>query len=199
MPTNPQDILRVAARSSIAGVGDFVNVYHYRYKGAGVYADLATTTDLVLEMDALYTTIVSKINSNCLFQDVNVYNVTQFRPLGTFPWPVLVAGASGGDPLPAQVAAFVRGLSGYSRNWAKKFIGPLSEGDNTPTGTLSSNLLADLVNFGIEWVTPALPGFNTIFEPVVYHKQFDLWRVLTSSVVTNLWATVRRRRVNRGS
>jgi len=199
MPQAQNDILRVAARASIAGVGDFVNVFHYRYTGAGAYADLATVTDLALEMDTLYTILAPRISNLCLYQDVNVYNATQFRPLGVVPFPVLVAGGSGGDPLPAQVAGFVRGLSGYSRNWARKFIGPIGEADNTPTGVLSATLLGALVSFGAEWVFPALPGFSSIFTPVVYHSKFDLWRPLTSAVISNLWATVRRRRVNRGS
>lgn len=199
MPQAQNDILRVAARSSIAGWGDFVNVFHYRYFGAGAYGDVATVTDLALQMDTQYTELLGQINSNCLFQDINVYNVTQFRPLGVVPWPILVAGGSGGDPLPGQMAAFVRGLSGYSRNWAKKFIGPLSESANTATGVLSGALLTDLAAFAAEWVFPSLVGFNTIFEPVVYHKQFNIWRPLTSAVVSNLWATMRRRRIGRGS
>lgn len=199
MPTNTNDILRTATRLAVAGVGDFVNVYHHRYIGVGTLSDAATVALLTAGMDALYDTIDGIISNTCLFQDINVYNATQFRPLGVEPWPTLVAGVAGGDPLPWQMAAFVRGTTGFSRNWAKKFIGPFAESANGPTGFATSGILTDLAAFGVEWLASTVLGFTAALEPVVYHRKFDTWRVLTGIVLSNNWATIRRRRPFRGS
>ena len=198
MPTEPQDVLRASARLSIQGQGDFVNVWHFRYDvGTPLSDDL--TIDLVAErLDAAYDLIKSFIANDAAFVDINVFNVTQNRPLGSTPWPTLVNGLDSDEMLPGQVAAFVRFPSGFSRNWAKKFIGPMTVGQNTTTGLMENATVAALVAFASEILTGTLAGSTTDLETIVYYARTQQWVAVTSAIVRNVWATVRTRRSGRG-
>lgn len=193
------DILRVAARLNVPVVGDFVNVFHYRQTDIGLPSEATVLADFAEIMEALYSTVVAGISAEAEFVDINVFNITQDRPMGSIAWPTLTAGGAAGDMLPAQAAAFVRATTGFSRNWAKKFIGPCSEGSSTPQGFVAAALVALLEAFAAEWITTATPTPTNTYESVVYHRSADTWRVLTSGIVTNVWATIRRRRVGVGA
>jgi len=198
MPCNQSDILRIAARLNYVGIGDFVNVYHYRLTTAGFVTDAMVVDDLAEIMDALYATISPSISDYANFVDVNIFNVTQDRPLGSTAWPTMTSGEASGDVLPSQVAAFVRATTGYSRNWARKFLGPFLEASNTSDGRVYSTLLGRLASFLAEWLVTTADTYGD-YLPVVYHSKTSTWKVLIDGVVRNVWATVRRRRVGRGS
>lgn len=199
MPTEQNDILRVAARLSIADVGDFVNVFHYRQTGATPVSDQDTLEDMGIAMDDIYTPLAARQAVTVTYEDVNAFNVTQGRPLGTIDWPVLTSGGSGTDPLPAQVAAFVRGTTGYSRNWARKFFGPFNEQDSTGNGFIASALLTALGDAAANWISGPLSGWIGQYVPVVLDADAGQWRQVIEAIISNVWATVRRRRAGRGA
>jgi hypothetical protein len=198
MPCMPDDILRVAARMNYVGIGDFVNVFHFRCNTSPFVTDGYALVDMALVMDALYDTIAPSLSDYANFVDVNVFNVTQDRPLGSTAWPTQTTGEASGDVLPSQCAAFVRATTGYSRNWARKFLGPFLEASNTSDGRVYSTLLTRLANFLAEWLVSTAVTTGT-YTPVVYHSKTSTWKALVDGVVRNVWATVRRRRVGRGS
>lgn len=199
MPTVVNDIFRVAARMHQPSIGDFVNVYHFQCTTVVGSADATARDDMALLMDAMYTLIQSAMPDGMTFEDVNIFNVTQNRPLGSEPWPVLTTGGQAADELAAQTAVFLRGLTGFSRNWARKFIGPFTENSNSPGGIVATPLMNALVNFGGQWLSAGTVGMTNIYNPVVRYAVGGVWAPITSIVISNIWATIRRRRIGRGS
>jgi len=130
---------------------------------------------------------------------VNLFNVTQSAPIGSFPWTTQTAGEGGANALPPQVAAFVRGTTGRSRVWGKKFIGPLREEDNSGLGTISSTLFNRLVTFAGNWIASHTAASGSIFQAVVFCRQLDEWLFMTEAVVKNIYGTIRRRKPGVGS
>lgn len=199
MPTSSlNDVFRVAARLNVPVTGDFVNVFHYKLTGGVDLDDEDVADDLTAIIDMLYSKFYGMISSDAAFVDINIFNVTQDRPLGSYAWPTMVNGARTGDMLPPQVAAFVRGITGYSRNWARKFFGPIGETDNLNEGYIAPASMPLLVTAAAEWVVSTAIVLNTWY-PVVYHARTGQWRELVSALVTNVWATIRRRRAGRGA
>lgn len=198
MPTATDDILRVAARQNVPGIGDFVNVFHYKCISGAPISDADTLADMGEFMDMLYTKVQAIISSYADPVDVNVFNVTQDRPLGSTPFPVWTGGTATGDAEPAQVAAFIRGLSGYSRNWAKKFIGPLSESRIATIGLMDGTTLTALGAFGAEWVLSTATSVGG-YIAVVYHSSAGLYRAINSVAYDNVPCIIRRRRAGIGS
>lgn len=200
MAVNTGDILRVACRMHHATHGDLVNVFHYRSTSAAPVDDSDVLGDMAAYMDTLYKTIDQDMHKDWTFEDVNVFDVTQNRPLGVAAWPTLVAGGDEyNDCQPSQVAALVRGTTGYSRNWARKFIGGLTEARNTSGGFVDSTTMTDLAAFAAAWIAGGLGSGGETFEPVVWHKAASMWRPITEAVIRNVWSTVRTRRTGRGA
>lgn len=193
------DILRVAARLHHELTGDMVNVFHYRIKAGTALSDVQVLDDIALGMDTLYTEIVGDLNNTVGFADINIFNESKNAPVGTAPWPSLTGGTSSSHMLPSTVAAFVRATTGQSRNWAKKFIGGLTEDANTSTGVIGSGVLSDLASWGALWLINIVGSGTNEYEPVVHHNQSGTWRLLTDIIIRNVWAQVRKRRIGRGS
>jgi len=194
------DILRVAARMHHALHGDLVNVYHLRVEDIASMDDSIALDACAEWIETLYTTVVSHMAQAWTFEDINVFDVTQDRPLGSAAWPTLVDGGDEyNDTQPPQVAALVRATTGYSRNWARKFLGGFSEARNTAQGFLDSTLVTALGNFALAWITPLVEAEAYTLQPVVWHKGASLWRPLVEGVVRNVWSTVRTRRTGRGA
>lgn len=193
------DIFRVAARMNQPSVGDFVNVYHFKLTNLVNGSDFEVTDDLTKMVDKMYSFISSAMPDGMTFADINVFNVTQNKPLGSYPWNTQVAGGQAADELAAQTAAFIRGTTGFSRNWARKFIGPFTENSNYPGGLIGTPLMNALTNFGAEWLSTTYAGLTNDFAPVVRYAYAGTWEQITGIVLTNIWATIRRRRVGRGS
>jgi hypothetical protein len=200
MAVNSGDILRVAARLNGAAHGDITNVWHVRFNGPGPITDAVAVSACVNYMEDVYTPVKSNITDNYDFEDVNVFNVTQDKPAGVAAWSTLVKGGdTGGETMPPQVAAFVRGTTGYSRNWAKKFIGGLGEAVCNDAGFVSDTFLANLAALGVAWLTGYSFATDNTLTPVVYHLSGATWRDIVEVVVRNVWSTVRTRRTGRGS
>jgi len=200
MTVSMGDKLRIAARLNNSEHGDCTNVFHVQFEGAAPVADTVAVDACAAWMEEVYGPIKNNIVDNYDFEDINVFNVTQGRPLGVVAWPTFVKGGdTGGEMMAPQVAAFVRGTTGYSRNWAKKFFGGLGEAVCTDTGFLSSAFMANLATLGAAWVA----GYTTVpgseLGPVVYHLSAAQWRTITEVVIRNVWSTIRTRRAGRGS
>ena len=193
------DIIRVAARLQHDEFGDCVNVYHFRKTDATPSTDNADVDDCCDLMDNLYDQINAFIHSTYSYYDINVFNVTQDRPLGSWSWDALTVGGAGGEMMPSQCAAYVQGNTGYSRSWARKFIGGLSETHNT-NGKIAAALLAALTNFGVRWCLAVGNGaLTSTWEPVIYSTKVAAWRVIADVIIRDVWATIRRRRKGRGA
>jgi hypothetical protein len=200
MAIQPNDILRVAARLRVTDVGDFVNVFHYRVNNAGGFTDTQVCEELAQQVDDMYQQIKGYVPSYAAAVDINFFNVSQSVPLGSLPWPVLTGGTGGtGDMLPAQACAFVRALTGYSRSWAKKFLGPFVESFCDAHGFVASGGLTALGLFGSDWLSTVTWAAVGEAQPVVFNSKLAQWLPLIEIVVRNVFATMRTRRAGRGS
>lgn len=198
MPSVVNDVFRVAVRLNVPVTGDFVNVFHYRITTVNDADDGWAILDFREIMDPLYTTLTNLLTGSANEVDINIFNVTQGRPLGSHAFLSWTGPTAAGEMYAPQVAAFVRGLTGYSRNWAKKFLGPLSEVHCGPYGQIDSTGMTILANFGAEWLTTTATPQN-VYEPVVWHSLNGLWRPITSVITSNIPATMRRRRQGSGA
>jgi hypothetical protein len=181
-------------------IGDFVNVYHWRIALMSTSTD-ENINDAILErMEDLYSPFLGFMSDSLNFSDINIFNVTQDMPIGSFPWPTISSGTGGsGESLPPQVAYFIRGLSGFSRNWAKKFIGPFLETASAGSGVVQAAVMTAGGTFATNWLASLMATGGARLESVVYHASAGLWRELVEAVSTNIWATFRTRRHGRGA
>jgi len=192
------DILRVAARLEDQNGDDVVNVYHFAYRNAAVLTDAQAMDAVAAYLEEMYTEIQPNIHSSAIFRDINYFNVTTDMPMGTIDWPTLTTGAGTGDQLPNQMAAMVRGVTGHSRNWARKFLGPWGETRNSTYGKIDATLLTALANYAVQW----LEGGGTApvkWFPIVWNKVLQQWVDITGTVIRDVWSTIRRRRAGRGA
>lgn len=199
--TNDGDILRISARMTSVIHGDLVNVYHYRCNpdSGGSLTDAVTLVQAGQLMEDLYEDLDDVMCEEYSFADINVFNVTQDRPLGSTTWPTLTDGDLADDPLPSTVAAFVQLPTGFSRVWGRKFFGGLSEVNNTTTGRISSGLQSALADAAATilagWTSPTSDEWTS----VIWSTKYGDWLELTSAIIGNVWATIRRRRIGKGS
>lgn len=198
MTVNTGDIIRVAARLKDQDNQDVVNVWHVVSHTLTPVTDANAMSDVADYMEEIYDEVRPHIHSGADFYDINFFNVTQDHPMGSVPWPTLTVGAGSGDPLPSQVSAMIRGTTGQSRNWARKFFGPYSETSNTDNGLIVSTVQAELVAAGVAWLA-GHTGTHIIVAPVVWNKKIGAWYAVTAAIVRDIWSTVRRRRKGRGS
>jgi hypothetical protein len=201
MSCDLSDVLRVTAIMKEEDAGIQANVYLVRIHsitGAGI-ADATVLADMADYLDGMYDNIDTLMSNRVDFYQVNVFNVTQDRPLGNTSWPTLTHGNEGANILPTQVAAFIQGNTGYSRCWARKFVGGFTETHNESGGIIAAALIAALVNMASDWLAGWTGTGGDTYEPVVYSSKFGLYRVVAEAVIREIWATIRRRRIGKGA
>jgi hypothetical protein len=194
------DILRVAARMNIQGRGDIVNVFHMRLDSASPWAESTLGAGVGDFLEELYANINTYIVNEQAYEDINVFNVTQGVPVGVFAWPTMTTGGdTSQDALPSQVSALVRFTTGYSRNWARKFLGTFTEISNESTGRVAGGLLSALALFAADALTGYVIGGTDQLIMVVFNKALDAYVELEEAVIRNVWSTIRTRREGVGS
>lgn len=199
MAIGTNDVIRVAARGHLPLVGDLVNVFHLKI-GSGTIDAESVVIDAILDwVETIYTPIMGFMSSSCTVTDINIFNVTQNQPVGSFAWPTLVGGSQGGDILPSTIAGFVRATTGISRNWAKKFVWPMAESANDGQGFVAAAAMTALMDFGAAWIAPFTLPLGVNVHPVVFHAATGTWNTVTEIIVRNVWANMRTRRPGRGS
>lgn len=195
------DILRVSAIMQNADSGMVANVFHVRVASLASPSlpDDDAKTDVAAYVDGIYAPMNNLIANDIRYDTVNVFNVTQNRPLGNEPWPTLTLGANTDEILPSTVAAFIQGNSGYSRTWARKFLGGLTTASNTSNGFIEPATVTALAGWGARWIAGYTSGAFSVYEPVVYRSVLALWVPVLEVIVRDVWATIRRRRAYRGA
>jgi hypothetical protein len=192
------DVIRIAARLKDQDNQDVVNVWHVQSAGVALVSDAIAMAELGTYLELIYDEVRPHIHAAADFYDLNFFNVTTDHPMGSTPWPTLTVGAGTGDPLPSQVSAMIRGTTGLSRNWARKFFGPYSETANTDNGLIVSTVQAEIVAAGVAWLA-GHTGAVGDWLPVVWSSKDSAWHVIFGVIVRDIWSTIRRRRKGRGS
>lgn len=201
MVTNVGDILRVSAIMKNVDSGMVANVFHLRLASvsSGPISDEDTKIDVAAYLNGLYSPMNNLIANDIRYDTINVFNITQDRPYGNQPWPTLVQGTNTDELLPSTVAAFVQGNTGFSRCWARKFISGFTTASNTSNGFIEPATLTALAGWGSRWVAGYTSLANSTYWPVVYRSVVALWVPVVEVIVKDVWATIRRRRANRGA
>lgn len=201
MATELNDILRVTALMQNVTSGALANVFLVKVttKTSSPLSDAQTLLDMGQYMDDLYSNINAAMDNETAFDVVNVFNVTQDRPLGNTAWPVLTMGLHADQPLPSQCACFLQGNTGFSKSWARKFLGAFTEAHCGATGKIENTLLSQLLNFAADWLLGYTSAGSDVYTPVVYSSKVMLYRTIIEVVIRNIWATIRRRRIGRGA
>lgn len=201
MTSNLHDIFRVTTLLQEAESGAIANVFLAKLitKTSVTLTDGETMTDLAKWMDNAFDPLAQWICDTVTFDVVNVFNVTQDRPLGNEPWPVQTAGEQTLDPLPAQCACYVQFETGISRSWGRKFMGGFSELANNLEGYITANLVTALASFALVITNGYTSAASDSYGPYIYSTQINDYRPIVSATVRNVWSTIRRRRIGRGS
>src|SRR3989304_4991246 len=124
MTVELNDIIRVTARMLHAGTSAVQNQYHFRYGGAGSAEDSAIQTAIAERIDEAYTPLVPFQQDNFQYDDIQIWNVTQDRPMITQDWPILTLGTGNGAMLPLQIACLVLFRTNTARSQGRKYLPP---------------------------------------------------------------------------
>lgn len=195
------DILRVSAIMENADSGMVANVFTVEVlalPGSSI-SDSTAKTDLAAYMNGLYSPLNGRIANDIFYRTINVFHITEDRPLGNVAWPSLTQGTNADEILPSTVAAFIQGNTGYSRTWARKFLGGFTVSSNTSNGFIEPTALTDLASWGARWVAGYTSGAGSQYGPVVWRSNMAAYVPVSEIIVRDVWATIRRRRAYRGA
>lgn len=191
------DVLRIAARMRLAGIGDIINVYNFVVAVNGFLNDGQVMDAVANIMDDLYTTINQNVHQDVAYESIEGLNVTKSELLPDRDWPLLVAGANITDMLPEMNAAccFFRTITPKVR--ASKFLPPF--GVNTQTdGALNAVPVTEIEAFGDFLVAPIVETSLTLGY-VSRNRVTGIITSVSSRVVPARFRTQRNRRLGVGS
>jgi hypothetical protein len=201
MPIGENDIIRVACGFRHSTGGQQVNVYHLRVTDPGdPVDDDAILEDIVDYFDNLYGVINTDVSNKVAYTEIGLFNESQMYSYAPYLWPTRTTGAAtGSDSLPPQVAAFVRGTTGYSRNWMKKWLPTFGEETTQGDGKFNTTTMGHLTTFAGNFTDQFTVGNAGIAEFVVWHKDTMGFHKVTGARVSDIPGTMQRRKPGRGS
>jgi len=200
------DTFRVAIEGTASNGHNWANVLHYRKTGALSYAGAIAILDPIL-LDHVSTNNGGGSGWNALAHTTARINQFRYTPLdGASASTIIthaVAGISGGDPLPANMALCVslRTASRGPGARGRVYTGPHIESDNDSSGNPSAALVSTLA---LQWTAhlAALVGTGVslvvvsaweVVNDVLVPRATPVARDVTSISVDSRWDTQRRR------
>ena len=191
------DVIRTTARMKLDGVHDVVSVYHHKALNTNIGTDDDFMVGMAAGLDAAHTLINADITTRLTYINVEGINVTAARLLPAKPWPLLVAGLTGQDMLPEEVAGcvFFRTLRPKTR--ASKFIGGYTEFSNSGGG-LSVTTVSNLQAYG-DLLVGDIAADGAVMEYGAYNALLARMTLVNAAIVPARWRTQRRRRFGVGS
>lgn len=149
---HPGDILRVTAKM-VFGADQVQNVYHLRVDTSEDVDDDTMQLYVTEKIDAMYNWYQPSMCANVTFTTIELWNVSQDRPMGDWDWPTLTVGGASGDGLPKQCAPLILFGTLTARSQGRKYMPTTNEAGSTSGGSLVSSVLADLGEFAAEVLT----------------------------------------------
>jgi hypothetical protein len=191
--------VRVAA--SLGGIqgDDLVNVFEFRNDSGVAVTYEDTIAQLRASFGDLYQEFRFNISVGILARTMSFWDVAGAAPMGVYTWDTFVGGEESTQPLPQQVAGFVFFRTHKSRCIGKKFVPGPCEAQNDADATPTNGYRVALQ----DWAD----GLMGLSETV----DFGDWTYVIRSTVDNqlyvpyaafppdVWSTLRRRRIGRGS
>jgi hypothetical protein len=188
---NNNDIMRVTAKTTIPP-DDFQNVYHARYLGASGQSDAVAWLAIANVLEAAYTELLPGVTNQLDFDTIEVWNVTQDRPMIEASWPTLTSGSSVGEPLPFQCAACVLFPTATARSQGRKFFPGFTESETGGDSLWDAAALVDLVAAAAELLGTFTMGAGN-FSFGNYNEDLVRFAQWISAIVQAVIKTQRRR------
>lgn len=191
------DILRVTANQVVNSSDAIQNVFYFQMDAGGEESDTDTRNAIAAHLDAAWLNLESKISPQCVFTNIEFYNVTQDVPMLPRAWPTPPVGTAVGAMLPLQTCPLVTFPTLTKRSTGKKYLGGFTISAITVGGQLEAGHIASLGLWKDDIMSTIL-----IDDSVGYigHLQkstgnFVIW---DQGFVNPIVATQRRRRIGVG-
>lgn len=197
MTVNSGDILRVTAKMYM-GVVDVQNVYHIQAQSTGEVSDEDAVDEIKARLNAAYAELVPQQTDTLQYDTIEIFNVTQDKPIDEVTWPTLTDGDVVGDMLPSQMSGLVRFTTQTARSQGRKFIGGVIEGDNDSDGLPDTDILTALADYAADLLAAWLVGSGS-FAFGNYNVDLDRFAEWVSPIVNTIWSALGRRRFGQGS
>jgi len=197
MAVEVADILRIAARMRLDGIGDIINVYHFVVAVQDLLDDNEVMDGVATLMDELYTIVNGVIANNVSYESIDGQNITKDELLPSKDWPLLTVGGNVSDMLPEMTACCVFFRTIKPRVRAAKFLPPFTEGGNDE-GLIEAATLALAKDYGDFLVDP-LVTTDLQLGYVSFNRVTGVATEIISRVAPARFRTQRRRRLGVGS
>lgn len=193
------DIIRITARLQAGSVDDVQNVFHVQIINAGALSETQKRSDLRFWLETVMSGLVPFIHQDVTFDAIDYFNESTGNPEGSNEWIVWSNGGQVVDEkLPNQLAGYVSLQTGISKRNGGKFFGVFTEADNV-NGFMSPALVNALVATGLSLINPYTGPNGLQFLPGIYSRVDNTLYSITSVLVSNTWANLKKRRPGIGS
>lgn len=193
------NILRFSFRQKWDGTDEQVNVMHWRVNENGTESDFNIIDGIIQTVTACYVSIEAHIANNVQPTVVDVYNVTLDAPLGQFAWTGGYSGGTGsGEALPTTNAALILFNTDTKRLQGKIYLPTFLEAAQADS-RWTNTVLTAMTNFADGLVSGWSGGLGGEAEYVVWSRTRGIGRAPTSYRNVQIVATMRSRRLGRGS
>jgi len=197
MAVENNDVLRVSCKMSLFGQ-DVQNVFYIRNNGAGSVDDTTAVTEVLARLDSAFVLQNGEITNNLSYDSIEIFNITQDRPMGEYAWPTLTVGGAVSEALPNQVSGLVLFPTTTARSQGRTYLGGHVEGNNSSTGVPDGGALAAMAAWAAALIAPWLVGGGE-FEFGNWSSEKLRFAAYVSSLVRDVWRTQRRRAQGVGS
>lgn len=197
MAVNNGDVLRVTAKMSILG-NDVQNTYHIRSSSNTPVDDTTAVTEITNRIDNAYGYLADEQAGDFTYDTIEVFNVTQDRPMGEYNWPTRTTGTSVDFSLPFQTSGLVLFPTTTARSQGRKYVGPFVENASDSSASPDATVVTAMLNYALALVAAWLVGDGEFeFGNWSYDKfRFAEW---LAPIVREVWRTQRRRAAGVGS
>lgn len=174
----------------------------------GMWTDPAGTNDeniyVHAYLDGVYNPIVSLLSSQMAFTEYDVYglesNIAPQNWVLRYTHSYTVTGTDDYAFEPSQVALLIIGKVADWAGFGRKFFAGVAS-TAVLAGLVSSTALAALATSAAAYITPQISGGVSFYPGVAHYdptSHSTTWRPFVSAIVTNLFSTMRRRKIGVG-
>lgn len=196
--SNDGDVIRGIAKCYGPDEQVVANVFHWQLELTTTpVPDDTVMTAIQSRLDTMYTLLEDYISEDVVSDNIDFYNVTQDRPMGTKNWPGFGGGLATAEHLPAGVAALIEASTGTKRCYGRKYVGVFTEADHGD-GEWTSGLLTALAVWAGNWVSNVTVSTYGVAWSGVWRRVQETFVKILSSTVKSLCSYQRRRKPGRG-
>lgn len=191
------DVVRITANMLIDGVHDVNSVYNFKAVSSNSGDDDDFMVGVAVAIDAYHALINAGLTTRLTYVDISGINVTADRLMPSKPWPVLVAGTTGGEMLPETVAGCVFFRTTRPKTRASKFLAGYTELSNDG-GALDASAVTTIQAYG-DALVGGFASDGAVMNFGAYNTILARFTQVDSAIVPARWRTQRRRRFGVGS